>query len=146
MSGTEQFVFTRDTHTITPNMTIDHVGFAVPPSRFDTIIAFYNAALTPIGYFKQHEFPGQAVGFGPSKAETPFWIAAREDANPSGFHLAFRAKDHETVQRFHEEALKAGGTCNGKPGLREMYHPNYYAAFVIDPAGNNLEVVDHLPH
>lgn len=59
-------------------------------------------------------------------------------------HLAFQAPDRETVQRFHEAALAAGGTDNGAPGLRP-YHADYYAAFVIDPDGNNIEAVYHGP-
>lgn len=59
-------------------------------------------------------------------------------------HLAFRAGDRETVQRFHAAALSAGGTDNGAPGERS-YHPGYYAAFVLDPDGNNVEAVHHGP-
>lgn len=49
--------------------------------------------------------------------------------------------DHATVDAFHKAALEAGGTCNGAPGLRPQYHPNYYGAFVLDPLENNVEVV-----
>lgn len=59
-------------------------------------------------------------------------------------HVAFQAKDRETVERFHSQAVRAGGRCNGKPGERP-YHPGYYAAFVIDPDGNNIEAVFHGP-
>jgi catechol 2,3-dioxygenase-like lactoylglutathione lyase family enzyme len=59
-------------------------------------------------------------------------------------HLALQAKDRETVDRFHKAAVAAGGTDNGAPGLRP-YHPGYYAAFVLDPDGNNVEVVYHGP-
>lgn len=59
-------------------------------------------------------------------------------------HLAFQASDEETVQRFHAAALLAGGRDNGAPGLRD-YHPGYYAAFVLDPEGNNIEAVYHGP-
>lgn len=114
---------------------LDHFGFAVPPSKFDQVVAWYVEALAPLGCAKQMEFPGQAVGFGPSKAEAPFWIAAKEDANPTGVHVAFSAKDHATVDKWYEAAIKAGGKDNGKPGIREMYHPSYYGAFVIDPVG-----------
>ena len=57
-------------------------------------------------------------------------------------HLAFQAKDSATVNAFHEAAIAAGGTDNGAPGERP-YHPGYYAAFVIDPDGNNIEAVFH---
>ncbi|KAF2279161.1 glyoxalase/bleomycin resistance protein/dioxygenase [Westerdykella ornata] len=126
---------------------LDHAGFSVHPSRFEEVVNFYAAALAPLGYTKQKEFPGVAVGFGPSQHSMPFWIAAKEvTAGAAHGHVAFSAKDHETVDRFHAEGIKAGGTCNGKPGLRNNYHPNYYAAFLLDPLGNNIEVVDHLPH
>ena len=60
-------------------------------------------------------------------------------------HLAFQAKDHDTVRRFYQAALAAGGKDNGAPGMREEYHPGYYAAFVLDPDGNNIEAVHHGP-
>ena len=64
---------------------------------------------------------------------------------PTGrLHLALQAKDRETVQRFHTAALAAGGRDNGAPGERP-YHPGYYAAFVLDPDGNNIEAVYHGP-
>jgi catechol 2,3-dioxygenase-like lactoylglutathione lyase family enzyme len=59
-------------------------------------------------------------------------------------HLAFQAKDRQTVEKFHRAALAAGGRDNGKPGERP-YHPGYYAAFVLDPDGNNIEAVFHGP-
>lgn len=60
-------------------------------------------------------------------------------------HLAFQARDRATVDRFYAAALAAGGTDNGAPGERS-YHPGYYAAFVYDPDGNNIEAVHHGPH
>ncbi|MBS9477965.1 VOC family protein [Ancylobacter radicis] len=60
-------------------------------------------------------------------------------------HIAFQAGDEETVRRFHAAALAAGGRDNGAPGPR-AYHPGYYAAFVLDPEGNNIEAVFHGPH
>ena len=62
----------------------------------------------------------------------------------SRVHVAFQAPDRETVQRFHAAAIAAGGRNNGAPGERH-YHPGYYAAFVLDPDGNNIEAVDHGP-
>lgn len=70
------------------------------------------------------------------------WIDAGEPA--THIHLAFQAKDQETVKRFHAAGLAAGGTDHGGPGERE-YHPGYYAAFLIDPDGNNIEAVYHGP-
>jgi catechol 2,3-dioxygenase-like lactoylglutathione lyase family enzyme len=59
-------------------------------------------------------------------------------------HIAFQAKDQATVDAFHAAGLAAGGRDNGAPGLRD-YHPNYYAAFLLDPSGNNIEAVNHGP-
>ncbi len=70
------------------------------------------------------------------------WIDAGEPA--THIHLAFQAKDQETVRRFHEAGLAAGGRDNGGPGERP-YHPGYYAAFLWDPDGNNIEAVYHGP-
>lgn len=64
---------------------------------------------------------------------------------PTGrHHIAFQAKDNAMVDAFHEAGLAAGGTDNGKPGQRD-YHPGYYAAFLLDPDGNNIEAVFHGP-
>nr|WP_294814095.1 VOC family protein [uncultured Sphingomonas sp.] len=60
-------------------------------------------------------------------------------------HLAFQAKDNATVEAFHRAGLAAGGTDNGPPGERP-YHPGYYAAFLLDPDGNNIEAVFHGAH
>ncbi|KAF2684241.1 glyoxalase family protein [Lentithecium fluviatile CBS 122367] len=127
-------------------MTLDHVSFNVHPSKYEDVVAWYLAALAPLGYTKQMDIPGIACGLGDSPHTAKFWIGTNENASGSGMHIAFKAKDHTTVDKFYDEALKAGGTDNGKPGVREMYHPNYYAAFVFDPVGNNIEVVDHVAH
>ena len=60
-------------------------------------------------------------------------------------HLAFQARDHAMVDGFYKAGLAAGGTDNGAPGERP-YHPGYYAAFLLDPDGNNIEAVHHGPH
>ena len=60
-------------------------------------------------------------------------------------HVAFTAEDRETVDAFHAAALEAGAKDNGGPGVREIYHPSYYGAFVLDPDGNNVEAVCHTP-
>jgi len=69
---------------------------------------------------------------------------AAQGTTTGRIHLAFQAKDRETVERFYAAAIAAGGKDNGKPGLRP-YHPQYYGAFVIDPDGNNIEAVFHGP-
>lgn len=72
-----------------------------------------------------------------------FFVSADSEAT-ARVHLAFQAKDREMVHRFHQAALAAGGRDNGAPGERS-YHPGYYAAFVLDPDGNNIEMVFHGP-
>lgn len=116
---------------------IDHFSFNVAPSKYEAVVDWYLKALAPLGYTKQVDFPGRACGLGATKQTAKFWIGSNEDASKQAakFHLGFQAQDHVTVDKFHEEAIKAGGIDNGKPGIRTMYHPNYYGAFVFDPLG-----------
>ena len=125
---------------------LDHVGLEV--ADFDRSVAFYEAALAPLGIgLIMQPTPG-AAGFGSEVggvAKPYFWIMARGRPAVSGAHLAFAAPDRDTVDGFHAAALAAGGTDNGAPGPRPVYHPNYYGAFVLDPDGNNVEAVCHRP-
>jgi catechol 2,3-dioxygenase-like lactoylglutathione lyase family enzyme len=118
---------------------LDHIGLDV--SDYDASKAFYEQALAPLGISCIMEPVPNVGGFG---AEFPFfWIGQRERGPDSGTHVAFRTEDRETVDAFHAAAVAAGGRDNGAPGLREIYHPNYYGAFVLDPDGNNIEAVFH---
>jgi catechol 2,3-dioxygenase-like lactoylglutathione lyase family enzyme len=118
----------------------DHVGLNV--SNYDASRAFYERALAPLGWRVVMVFDEwKACGFGTSK-KPDFWVSEREPYG-TGTHLAFAAADRATVDAFHEAALDAGGIDNGPPGIREMYHPAYYGAFVHDPDGNNVEAVCH---
>ena len=118
---------------------LDHIGLDV--SDYDASKAFYEKALAPLGMSCIMEPVPKVGGFG---ADFPFfWIAERGRGPDSGTHVAFRTEDRETVDAFHAVALAAGGRDNGAPGLREIYHPNYYGAFVLDPDGNNVEAVCH---
>ena len=119
---------------------IDHVGLAVTDYRrsFD----FYSAALAPLGYALVEEHDRNA-GFGPP-GKPLFWLHHQPD-RPSRTHVAFVAANRADVRGFYEAALAAGAADNGAPGLRTIYHPHYYGAFVIDPDGNNVEAVCHLP-
>ena len=120
---------------------IDHVG--LPVSDYARSKEFYSAALAPLGFELAMEFGGHAAGF--AREGKPWvWIHQGESA-ATGVHVAFRATDTATVDAFHEAALAAGGEDNGPPGIREHYHPTYYAAFVHDPDGNNVEAVNHGP-
>lgn len=114
---------------------LDHIGITIPPSRFTEVVDWYLSALAPLNYTKQKDFQGLAIGLGPDKSTIPLWIHAREGVQPTSTHIAFRVSGRETVERFYEEAVKAGGTANGRPGWRHQYHPKYYAGFVVDPVG-----------
>jgi len=117
---------------------IDHVSIGV--RDIAKAKTFYDAALEPLGYLCLS--PGDSsLGYGKDAAQ--FWVLATESPVPadpkSGLHFCFAAPTHESVGAFHEAALAAGGGDNGKPGLREEYGPNYFAAFVIDPDGYRIE-------
>jgi catechol 2,3-dioxygenase-like lactoylglutathione lyase family enzyme len=117
---------------------IDHVGLNV--RDYARSKDFYVAALEPLGYGLLMEFEGRVGGFG--RDDKPdFWI--REGAPQGVTHVAFAAADHEAVEAFYAAAITAGGEDNGPPGLRTIYHPGYYGAFVHDPDGNNVEAVNH---
>lgn len=125
----------------------DHIG--VPVSDFARSKAFYSAALVALKYTLVLEVtPERAgddahAGFGhPGRPQ--FWIGTGKPIT-GRVHVAFAADDREAVKAFHAAALKAGGTDNGAPGLRPEYHASYFAAFVLDPDGHNIEAVCHFP-
>ena len=115
---------------------IDHVHLIA--RDLNATRRFYDAALGALG----RKVEGEGEGF--------FWSdelfvssTAMQTSGASHVHLAFQAANRAEVDRFHAAALAAGGTDLGKPGLRDEYHPGYYAAFVLDPDGNNIEAVYH---
>ncbi len=120
---------------------IDHIGIRV--RDLEASKRFYQAALAPLGYRVLMEFPGTA-GLGGADGKPDFWISTGE-GSAAPIHLAFVSPDRATVDAFHAAAIAAGATDNGAPGPRPQYHPGYYGAFVIDPDGNNLELVCHRP-
>ena len=119
---------------------IDHISLRV--SDFQKSLAFYKAALEPLGYtlvFSNDK--EQYAGFaGPDKERGGFHIH-REGASHGYAHIAVLAKDRATVRKFYEAAMQAGGSDNGGAGLRPQYSPTYYGAFVLDPDGHNIEAV-----
>jgi catechol 2,3-dioxygenase-like lactoylglutathione lyase family enzyme len=121
---------------------LDHVGFAV--RDYDRSRAFYEKALAPLGLRILLEPQGEAAGFGEDE-KAFFWIEARGSPVHVRLHVAFEVATRETVDAFYAAALQAGGSDNGAPGVRAMYHPDYYGAYVLDPDGNNLEAVCHTP-
>jgi catechol 2,3-dioxygenase-like lactoylglutathione lyase family enzyme len=120
----------------------DHVGLNV--KDYAASRAFYEHALAPLGWKVVMAFDEwKAAGFGEDD-KPAFWISEREPYG-TGTHVAFTTGDRATVDAFHAAGLAAGGKDNGAPGIREMYHPTYYAAFVHDLDGNNVEAVCHAP-
>jgi catechol 2,3-dioxygenase-like lactoylglutathione lyase family enzyme len=117
---------------------IDHLGIDV--RDYARSKNFYIAALEPLGYGLLAEFEGRVGGFG-RDGKPAFWI--REGEPQGRTHVAFAAADHEAVESFYAAALAAGAEDNGPPGLRTIYSPRYYAAFVHDADGNNVEAVHH---
>lgn len=127
---------------------INHVGFSV--SNTERSIGFYEAALKPLGIAKLMEFGpdqteagGHAVGFG--VGDNPFFWIGDNEAPGEGMHVAFEAESRAAVDAFHAAALAAGGTDNGAPGPRPQYGPDYYAAFVHDFDGINVEAMINKP-
>ena len=120
---------------------IHHVDFAVADLARSR--AFYERALAPLGLRVSIEFTNHAgrrlIGFG-SGSDPVFWIRDGEPLKGS-LHVAFEASSRAVVDAFHVEALHAGGTDNGAPGLRPRYAEHWYAAFVLDPDGHNVEAV-----
>jgi catechol 2,3-dioxygenase-like lactoylglutathione lyase family enzyme len=114
----------------------DHIGLRV--KDLDLSVAFYERLLAPLGYVLSSRDAGSA-GFGP-KGEPALWLYASKDAG-GAVHLAFRAKERGTVREFHAAGVASGGKDNGPPGVRADYADDYYAAFVLDPDGNNVEAV-----
>ena len=117
---------------------LDHVSLSVSDAA--KAQAFYSKALAPLGYKLVSEYEG-GFGIGMDGGST-LWASQGPAQKPIA-HLAFRTRDRKQVDAFHKAALAAGGKDNGKPGLRENYSPTYYAAFVLDLDGNNIEAVCH---
>ncbi|HYD86384.1 MAG TPA: VOC family protein [Vitreimonas sp.] len=114
---------------------IDHVHLRV--ADLAAAKRFYRAVLGALGREPTYESE-KAISF------DELWIDAADKAGPSRVHLAFQAEDHDAVVRFYEAGLAAGGRDNGPPGERS-YHPGYFAAFLFDPDGHNVEAVHHGP-
>lgn len=120
---------------------LDHVSLKV--SDVARSKAFYDAALKPLGVAMLMSQGEIFAGYG-SEGKPDFWIGAG-GAPSLGAHVALTAKDRPSVDAFYRAAMAAGGRDNGGPGLRPEYHPTYYAAFVLDPDGHNIEAVCHAP-
>ena len=115
----------------------DHIGLKV--KDVDASARFYEAALAPLGYVKASQ-DSSGAGFGP-KGAPALWLYASDGGAKGGTHVAFKTDDRAAVDRFHKNGVTAGGKDNGAQALRADYSPTYYAAFLIDPDGNNVEAV-----
>ncbi len=124
---------------------IHHIDFAV--ADFERSREFYVGALAPLGMglvmHLERENGRRLAGFGLLPDPT-FWIRTGNGLG-GRLHVAFLASSRGAVDAFHEAALRVGGTDNGRPGLRPRYAEHYYAAFVLDPDGHNVEAVCRLP-
>ena len=107
--------------------------------------AFYDAVLAPLGQSSIFRDADHAA-YGAVRGAR-VWIMRPFDRGPArpgnGVHVAFTAPDRAAVDAFYEAAIAAGGTCEGPPGLRQHYHPNYYGAYVRDLDGNKIQAVCH---
>jgi catechol 2,3-dioxygenase-like lactoylglutathione lyase family enzyme len=119
-------------------VTVAHV--AVNVTEWERAKRFYAEVLGPLGYRVVYE-EGGALAYYADAHGLDFGIGRRNPAG--GAHVAFDCPDRETVGRFHANGIAAGGRDNGSPGIRDRYDANYYAAYVLDPDGNNIEAVCH---
>jgi catechol 2,3-dioxygenase-like lactoylglutathione lyase family enzyme len=114
----------------------------LPVTDLDASVRFYRAALAPVG-ISQLGAGDRHAAFG--IGAMPYLIIRLAAAVSAPVHVAFIADQRADVDAFHAAAIAAGGADNGAPGLRPDYHAAYYAAFVLDPDGHNIEVVKHTP-
>ena len=135
------------TAPLTHGESFSHI--TVGTSDMERSVRFYDAVLGPLGLVKAKSFKA-AAGYGPkdfSGINLPFWILRPRDRQPAsagnGVTVAFTVPARAAVDAFHAAALANGGNCEGPPGIREHYHPDYYGAYVRDPDGNKICAVCH---
>lgn len=121
-------------------MIIDHIGIGVRDYQISK--AFYQQIFAALDIELITEVNDWA-GFG-KQGKPEFWLKAQTDT-PTPVHIAFAASSRAQVDAFYRAALAAGARDNGAPGVRAIYHPHYYGAFVLDPDGHNIEAVCHQP-
>jgi len=123
---------------------LDHV--AISTEDYAKSLAFYEAALAPLGIKTHMKFEGEEGNVAGIGSDGPFlWIGDGGKLSGGRVHIAFTADKRADVDAFYAAAIAAGGKDNGPPGLRPHYHATYYAAFVYDPDGHNIEAVCHAP-
>jgi catechol 2,3-dioxygenase-like lactoylglutathione lyase family enzyme len=126
---------------------LDHISLGV--RDLERSRRFYDAALRPLGIVRIVDFQERGSDYGAMAGSlgVEFTITLETAySRPSpGMHVCFRAPDRAAVEAFHTAALAHGGRSDGEPGLRLEYHPDYFAAFVLDPDGHRVEAVCHAP-
>lgn len=129
-----------------PSAILDHLGVSVTDCAISR--EFYDAALAPLGIRRvvdvELDHGHQACGYGREGHPPRFWVSS-VGVSRGHAHVAFQAASQAEVRAFHRAALAAGGRDHGAPALRPAHHPDYFAAFVYDPDGYNIEAVTHLP-
>ena len=118
---------------------LHHVSVGV--SDIARAAKFYDAVLKTLGFKRVADYSPHAIGYGTDRPE--FWIGGAHDgkavSSGNGTHMGFIARNKAQVQKFHEAALREGGSNNGEPGPRADYGPDYYGAFIYDLDGNKIE-------
>ena len=120
-------------------MRLDHLNLLV--SNVARSRAFYTHLLPPHGLQLNRDFGDAAVGFGAGDYAEFALVLSEAPIQP--IHVAFRVDSRSLVDELYAAAIQAGARDNGTPGLRPHYHPHYYAAFILDPDGHNVEFVCH---
>jgi catechol 2,3-dioxygenase-like lactoylglutathione lyase family enzyme len=128
-------------------MMLDHVSIGV--TELERSRRFYDAALRPLGIVRTLDFAHRGSDHGAMAGqlgvEFTITLEAGGISPARGMHVCFRAHDREAVRAFHAASIAAGGSDDGAPGPRPIYHRDYYAAFVLDPDGHRIEAVCHAP-
>jgi len=122
---------------------IDHLSLQT--DDYPAAVAWYDAILAVLGAGRLLEIDGVAAGYGPTGGAPSFWLGLATDPGGRQTHVAFTAADRAAVVEFHRVAVALGGEVLHEPRVWPEYHPNYFAVFVRDPDGNNVEAVCHRP-
>jgi catechol 2,3-dioxygenase-like lactoylglutathione lyase family enzyme len=126
---------------------LDHVSLGV--KDLERSRRFYDTVLRPLGLVRTLDFQGRGSDYGAMAGQLGVEFTITLEATgvllSSGMHVCFRAPDREAVRAFHAAALAGGGRDDGGPDLRSRYHPDYFAAFILDPDGHRIEAVCHAP-
>lgn len=126
---------------------LDHVSLGV--TELQRSRQFYDAVLRPLGLVRTVDFQGRGSDYGTMAGqfgvEFTITVETRGASPLQGMHVCFRASDRRAVRTFHRAALTAGGRDDGQPAVRAQYHPDYYAAFALDPDRHRIEAVCHTP-